>query len=172
MVKKKKPRKHKNLPKSVKKSPSKKEDKPLNSNNKRVEIHEKRIEKTLSFQGPLPPPDALAAYDKIVEGAAEKIIGMAVSQSEHRQYLEKKVIESDIKNSKLGLVFGLIIGLFGMGAAVYCASIDQPTVGSILGGGTLAMIVSTFVYGSQSRKKERERKRVESMSDKPRLDFK
>jgi len=166
MVKKKNKRNHKSLPKSVQKTPVKKNDESLNS---KIEISERHIEQTVSFQGPLPPPDALSAYNKIVPGAAETIIGMAVSQSEHRQYLEKKVIESDINNSKLGLWFGLFIALCGMGSAIYCASIGQSIIGSILGGGTLAMLVSTFVYGSQSRKKERERKRIESMSDKPSL---
>lgn len=158
-------KKHKNFPKSVKKSLPKKENRELKSNYKRFEIREQR----LNFQGPLPHPNDLAAYNEIVPGSAKTIINMALSQSEHRQNLEKSVINSDIKNSKLGLIFGLIIGLTGMGSAVYCASIGQPTVGSILGGGTLAMLVSTFVYGSKSRKKERERKRVESMPDKSSL---
>jgi len=53
------------------------------------------------FSGPLPPPSVLSQYNQVVPGAAERIIAMAESQSEHRQQLENKVIESDIKNSRL-----------------------------------------------------------------------
>jgi len=60
-----------------------------------------------SFSGPLPPPVVLKQYDEIVPGAAERILSMAESQSQHRQQLERSVIESDIKNSRLGLHYGL-----------------------------------------------------------------
>jgi uncharacterized membrane protein len=45
-----------------------------------------------TFSGPIPPPTLLAEYNKVVPNAAERILAMAEKQSEHRQFLEKKVI--------------------------------------------------------------------------------
>jgi len=111
-----------------------------------------------SFSGPIPPPQFLAEYNKIVPGSAEIIINMAKEQATHRQELEKKVINSDIDNSKKGLWFGFIIGMTGIIIGAFIIYAGQVIAGSIISGGTLATLVGTFVYGSQGRKKEREEK--------------
>ena len=110
------------------------------------------------FSGPIPPPQFLEQYEKIVPGAAKIIIDMAKEQAVHRQELEKKVISSDISNSKIGLWFGFIIGVIGIVIGAFIIYKGQVVAGSIISGGTLATLVGTFVYGSQGRKKEREKK--------------
>ncbi len=107
------------------------------------------------FSGPLPPPQILSEYERIVPGSAAKIIEMAVSQSEHRKSLEAKVIGSNVLNSKLGLWFGLIIGLAGISGSVVLGVFGRQWSSGFLGAGTLVSLVSVFVYGSQQRKKER-----------------
>ncbi len=49
-----------------------------------------------TFSGPLPPPEILKRFDKVVPCTAERIIKMAEEQSAHRRELEKRVIDSDI----------------------------------------------------------------------------
>lgn len=83
---------------------------------------------------------------------------MAKNQSEHRQELEKSVIISDIKNSKLGLYFGFIIGMTGIIAGTIIIFSGQVIAGEFLSTISLGSLVGTFVYGSQRRKKEREQK--------------
>jgi len=83
---------------------------------------------------------------------------MAHSQTEHRQELEKKVIGSDILNSRLGLIFGFLIGMTGIISGVIIISKGQVFAGSFISGVTLVSLVGTFVYGSQGRRKEREKK--------------
>ena len=109
-----------------------------------------------SFSGPLPPPVVLKQYDEIVPGAADRILSMAESQSQHRQQLEKSVIESDIKNSRLGLHYGLVIGLVSVIGGTACILMGHQVGGSIIGGVGLTGLVGVFVYGSTQRKKERE----------------
>ena len=38
-----------------------------------------------TFQGPIPPPNVLEAYERLVPGAAERILKMAENQAAHRQ---------------------------------------------------------------------------------------
>lgn len=83
---------------------------------------------------------------------------MAKDQSDHRQVLEKSVINSDIKNSRLGLYFGFIIGMTGIISGTILIAVGHVIAGSVIGGGTLASLAGTFVYGSQGRKREREEK--------------
>ncbi len=134
---------------------------PLIDTSKQNKIQEQNhsiVSQQSSFSGPIPPPQFLQEYDKIVPGAAEIIVKMAKDQAEHRQTLEKSVINSDIKNSKMGLVFGFIIGMTGIIAGVIIIAVGQVIAGSVISGVTLASLVGTFVYGSQGRKKEREKK--------------
>ena len=111
-----------------------------------------------SFSGPLPPPQILEKYNQIVPGAADRIIAMAESQSKHRQELETKAIESDIKNSRLGLHYGLIIGLATVAGGAFCIYSGYEIGGTVLGGTGLTGLVSVFVYGSTQRRKEREKR--------------
>jgi uncharacterized membrane protein len=108
-----------------------------------------------SFSGPLPPPQVLSDYERIVPGSAAKILNMAVGQSEHRKSLEAKVIDSNITNSRLGLYFGLVIGLVGIIAGTYLGLYDKQIAGGVIGGGSLVSLVGVFIYGSQQRQKER-----------------
>ena len=117
------------------------------------------IQTTYAFhEGPLPSPEVLAKYDDIVAGAAERIITMAEMQARHRQELEKIVVKSGARDSLLGLIFALIIGLATIIGGTYVAVGGHPTEGTILGGVGLASLVGVFVYGSRQRRAEREAK--------------
>ncbi len=107
-------------------------------------------------KGPLPPAEMLAKYNDVVPDAAERIITMAEQQVIHRHVLEKKVIDSDIRNSQLGLRYGLIIGLVAILGGILCIVLGKEISGSIIGGTGVTGLVSVFVYGSSQRRKERE----------------
>ncbi len=110
---------------------------------------------SLSFQGPLPPPQILNNYDQIVPGSAERIISLWESQVRHRQELEKKAIESDIKQSHYGATLGFIIAIFAIGAGTFLAYIGRPTEGLAAIITALVGLVGVYGWGSYLRKKER-----------------
>ncbi len=117
-----------------------------------------------AFAGPLPPPKAIKQYEEVLPGAADRIIAMAENQSSHRQKIETKVINSDILNSKLGLIFGFIIGLVGIIGGVYVVVHDKAFAGGFIITGTLVSLVGTFVYGSRQRRSERQQSQDDSTS--------
>ncbi|KKQ78166.1 MAG: hypothetical protein A3A96_00250 [Candidatus Zambryskibacteria bacterium RIFCSPLOWO2_01_FULL_39_39] len=117
-----------------------------------------RQESFQSFSGPLPPPEILERFNSIVPGAAERIIKMAEDQFAHRVDLEKRVIKSDVERSKWGQILGFIISIFGLTVALFVSIKGQQWASSIIGGGTLASLVGVFMYGTKSRRKERESK--------------
>ena len=123
-----------------------------------VALHQQSVQ---SFSGPLPPPAVLKEFNQIVPGAAGRIIKMAEGQFTHRTEIEKKVIDSDISRSKWGQVLGFIIAILGLLVSLITILRGQEVSGSIIGGGTLVSLVSVFMYGTKSRKKEREAKAQE-----------
>jgi uncharacterized membrane protein len=67
-----------------------------------------------SFSGPLPHPDILAKFEQVLPGTSARIIKMAETQSEHRQALERCVVEGDTRRSWYGLWTGFVIGMTGL----------------------------------------------------------
>ena len=113
------------------------------------------------FSGPLPPPVVLEQYDRIVPGAAARLLKMAEEQSMHRQQLESSVIKSDIVNSRLGLIFGFLIGTFAIFAGVFAILKGMQTAGGFVSISGIAGLTGVFVYGSRQKSKELEQKAEE-----------
>jgi uncharacterized membrane protein len=107
-----------------------------------------------SHSGPLPDAETLIKYNSIIPDGAERIMKMAEKQQEHRMTMESKVITSQSHQSKLGQIFGFIIGLVGIGSGTFLASIGEATVGGIIAGGTVVSLVSVFVLGKRRQKSE------------------
>ncbi len=66
---------------------------------------------------------------------------MAEKQEDHRIEIESKVIESNIRNEKLGVISGLVIGLAGLSCATICALYGHDWVAGIIGGDTARVIL-------------------------------
>jgi len=107
------------------------------------------------YQGPLPAPQILDQYDKIVPGAAERLISLWERQVEHRQELEKKVIKSDIAQSYFGSVLGFFIAISAIGSGTFLAYTGHPTEGISAIITALVGLISVFGWGSYQRRKER-----------------
>jgi hypothetical protein len=72
----------------------------------------------------------------------------AVSRRERRNRVDMFILIERLS----GLVAGLIISCVGIGAAVYLALNGQPTVASVIGGGTLVGLVAVLVQGKKTSK--------------------
>lgn len=110
---------------------------------------------SIAFSGPIPPPAHLEQYERILPGAAERILKMAEEQSAHRRSLETKVIDSGVISSNRGLWFGFIIGLAGFSIVGYSAYLGYEALAGIIAALDLGSLVGVFVYGSRQRKQER-----------------
>jgi uncharacterized membrane protein len=81
-----------------------------------------------SHSGPLPDAETLIKYDTVIPNGADRIMKMAENQQSHRIMLENKVVTSQSVQSKIGQIFGLIIGLVGIGCGTFSAATGEPTV--------------------------------------------
>lgn len=109
-----------------------------------------------SHSGPLPDADTLVRYDSVIPNGADRIMKMAEAQQSHRMNMENKVITSQSSQSRLGQIFGLVIGIVGIGSGTFLAAIGEATVGGIIAGGTVVSLVSVFVIGKTIQRKNLE----------------
>jgi len=112
-----------------------------------------------AFSGPIPAPGILAEYERILPGAAERILKMAETQSSHRQHQEEKSLQAQVehlvrrdKEARYGQWFAFIIAIFAIVMGTLVALVSSGLGGGIITFAGLATIVSAFIYGRHSEK--------------------
>jgi uncharacterized membrane protein len=110
------------------------------------------------FSGPIPPPALLAKYAEIIPNGAERILRMAENQSAHRQYIEKWAVIGGTMLSYFGVLCAAVIALGTLYVGSQLILNGYIISGSTLGGGGLVGLVTAFIYGTRSRKEERQQR--------------
>lgn len=108
----------------------------------------------VSYSGPLPQASEFEYYNRVLPGAADRILKMAEEQAKHRQLMEKKVISTGQIKSIIGLVFAFIIAtvvLIGSVFLIYTGKSWQGLSGVLIG---LAAIVGPFIYSAKQQKEQ------------------
>jgi uncharacterized membrane protein len=118
--------------------------------------------------GPLPPPEQLASYDKVLPGLAERIVHrderiltMAEKQAEHRQKLESFVITRNARSAAVGQALAFIIAIVFGSFAFVLGSNGHELSASVLGGAELVSLVTVFILGRRKQSQENASKRKE-----------
>ncbi|OGT04590.1 MAG: hypothetical protein A2Z65_04685 [Gallionellales bacterium RIFCSPLOWO2_02_58_13] len=100
-----------------------------------------------TFSGPMPPPSVLEGYERLVKGAAERILIMAESDAKHQQEIEFAALRAMEAEVKRGQFFGFVIGLTALGASMLALAMGSPAVAGVIGGTTVIGLVSVFIVG-------------------------
>lgn len=104
------------------------------------------------FQGPLPPPEFLAAYKQVLPDAPERIMAMAEREQQHRHNSDDKMIKGAISQRSTGQVLGFILALLFGVASVILGLNGQTWLAGILGTSTVIGLAVIFVLNQQPRK--------------------
>jgi len=113
---------------------------------------------TETFSGPIPPPALLAKYDELIPNGADRILKMAEKQSTHRQCIEKWVIIGGTLLSHFGVLCAAVIALGTLYFGSQLIRDGHAISGSIFAGSGLVGLVTAFIYGTRSRKEERQQR--------------
>ena len=93
------------------------------------------------FSGPLPPPSMFTKYDQALPGAADRILQMA----ETEQGIRKRDNGWILFNDGARVWGSILVSLALVGAAMFCAYVNQPWLGAALGGsGVIGVVVRAF----------------------------
>lgn len=114
--------------------------------------------------GPLPDPDTLAAYEKILPGAAERIFLRFEKQSDHRMDMESKVIGSNTFSQRWSTVLASLVALLVASGALFLTHEGRSVAGLAVFFGTLFSFLATYALGKKLQGDER-RARLETGSD-------
>ena len=125
--------------------------------------HQVKVQQQLEISsGPIPSPQILQQYNQVVPDAAERIICMAEKQSDHRIDIEKKVVDSNIIKSYMGMSCAAIIAVYGLYIAKEIAVNGNPWAAGIIAALDLGGLIAVAVYNGSLQKKEREHRRESS----------
>jgi uncharacterized membrane protein len=86
-----------------------------------------RREVAVSYQGPLPTSGEFAGYERVLPGAADRILAITEKEAENRRNNQNKLVEASVKYSGRGQVFALVISLLsiiGVGLSIF---FEKPT---------------------------------------------
>lgn len=111
------------------------------------------ITESKHFSGPLPPPEELAKYDRVVPGAAERIISMAESEMRHRHKNEDKLSRGVVCTAVLSIIFAFIVAFSLVGLAAYVAYMGNGAAAATIAVGSIAGVIGSFLYKSKNKNK-------------------
>jgi len=145
-----------------------KEVAPELPNEKKARLVTRMAAISVSYQGPLPPPEELEHFARIIPNGADRMMKLVEDQTAHRIEIEKHVIRSQQELASRGQLFALVIGVFGMSAGAWVGYAGQPWLGGVLGGSTVVALTIAFITGRRSQDQDLEEKRPpEAMPPQP-----
>lgn len=106
------------------------------------------------FSGPVPHPSIIEHYERILPGAADRILKMSEKQSVHRHKIESRVVWFDGIKSIITPIFAFlsIIALIGIGG--YLVYKDKTLVGSLMTGLGVLIPVLAPIFKTDKQGKE------------------
>jgi uncharacterized membrane protein len=109
---------------------------------------------SMHFSGPLPPPELLAKYNEATPGGAERVLAMAEKQSNHRQELEKQVVDANCRAQRTGSVYGFLICMASLASGTFLIYVGKSAQGLVPIIGALGGLVAVFIVGKNKQQKE------------------
>ena len=102
---------------------------------------------TAVYSGPIPPPDHLAAYEKIVPGIAKQFLEEPHREAEHRRSLQVKMVDAQIKLANQGQnrAFLLACICLPLSFVAICLGYNLGGLGALIV--SIGILVSIFIYG-------------------------
>lgn len=133
-------------PPRVKNNPRQTPPRPLQHRTVAISNHQ--------WSGPLPPPAALAEFDRIVPNGAERIFRMAEIEQQHRISLESRGQAASIKEARRGQILGWLISIGSVIGAVVCVFLEAHWSVIALLVGVPIMGLAKAIVSSRSHKQD------------------
>ena len=129
-----------------------------------IDEREEQIENVVSaiiqrkYSGPIPPPSSLRGYEEVLPGSADRILSMAERQSQHRQDMEKKMVNSESRDSLLGILFAFALCSGFLVTAIVTVVMVPEGAGAVsaavIGASGIGTIIGTFIKSTRISKKD------------------
>lgn len=124
---------------------------------------------TISIQWPLPPPAALEHYERVLPGAAERILRLAELQAGHRRDVETTVVDSNVRRATRGQALAFVLALATILGGLVLIGLGRSVEGLASLLLAVTSLVAVFVVSKRADRAELDRKRtgLQSLPDGP-----
>lgn len=99
----------------------------------------------VAFQGPYPPPDMVAEYERHHPGFLSELLARTRDAQVHIHRMDERELSGQFAYLNRGQFLGFLVALSGIGGAVACAYLGQPAIGVALGLAGLAPVIGHFL---------------------------
>ncbi len=108
----------------------------------------RRVLATGHFSGPLPSPNVLEGYDRVMPGLAREIVDQWKSETAHRRAtiddlrdLDRETVRAYYAGEKRGQIFGLVLAVGVIALCALAIVLDSPAIGVAAALGAAATII-------------------------------
>ena len=119
----------------------------------------------MTFQGPLPPPAILQAYDRIIPNGAERIFVVFEKQVNHRHHLERVVVEGNTRRADRGFWAALFLASLVIFGGFWLAYLGKSLQGLAAIFLALSALLTAFLTGRAKQSEELRRKATKTRID-------
>lgn|GEM_PF-2006771 len=105
--------------------------------------------------GPLPHPDTVEGYGRVINNGAERVMLMA--EKEQAARLEDRAIIRDrsLNQSRNGQIFGFVLCMTAILGGIYLSANGMATAGVVAIIGALVALAGAFIYGKYQEGKDK-----------------
>jgi uncharacterized membrane protein len=132
---------------------------PSNKKSQLLHVVGVLVEQQQSYSGPTPPHEMLEGYNRAIPDGGDRLFRLVEGQTNHRQALENRVVDGQLKESGRGQIFAFILALLTLGIGTAAFLTDHDTVAGVIFGTTVISLTGVFIAGKLSQKKDLEKKR-------------
>jgi len=105
------------------------------------------LERTISHQGWLPPPEMLSAYDQVLPGLGERIVQLPEREQRHRHQFMDNEADRAFRLQTRGQMFALAAMGMLLAFSGFLAWLGSPEAAAGVAGATIIGVVGIFVTG-------------------------
>ncbi len=125
----------------------------------RVLAASRRTEQFL-YSAPIPPPQIVAGWEQVLTGSADRILSLTENQSKHRQGLEDRVVDSNIKNEGRGQLLAFIFCIIVVLSGTFLIYSGKSAEGLVALCAAMVVPAGLFIYAKVQGKQELDSKKA------------
>jgi len=112
--------------------------------------------------GPLPDPEILAGYEKVMPGAAERIFKMAETEQHERHLMAYREHRVKSVATLLGQILAFLMGMTGIVGGVYLVARDKSLAGFSVFITSLAALCAVYLYNRHDQQSDNPKHNAQS----------
>ena len=106
---------------------------------------------TSLWQGPLPPPAAVAEFNSVVENGAERIFAEWEAEANHRRNLEHRALTAEIVERVGSRLLAFVFVLTALAGSVFLGFYGHDVLAGTIGTTTIGLVLASFIYNNTKK---------------------